>query len=690
MAANPFERTAVPVSVQKELEARRGKNGIQWTAKRFPWIKITSMSALCEKYKTLDSRTTTDLYEPNYIRPLPVVTQVSVTKKGNLGTTKQVNISITAFTDDQLVQLQQCYFIPGLSVRAEWGWSIRAEKLQKTSGPIDSTIELDCKAIPAIMNKQQEDPSYCGVQGTVANFSYKLTDQNFWECTIEITGVAEAFVSTPITGPPCDCPRKVKDENEGEQKTKKVPVFQTWCLDLHEGRLGNYSKDIVNSNVLEPGTVIRDIPIKYNGPERDLSGKSAFEQFTSFLANAPRATATAVAGIIETVSFGSIPATKAIPVESTEERFVNMNYLVGAMNRFFTPPTNDGSKCGTSDLGRISVKDIKINYNQSVLSTDPRVCILPGTPNQDKIFDNSTNTKSCVDKEGKYIILGDILVNVAEVYSLYTSALNGGEPTVESFLMDVLNRINGVCGNLWNFTIVTNTENQTQELKTPVIVPIDLNIKNDGENKLYVLPGSPGTSILRSLDLEMKLTNSMKMQAMYATNTSANQTKQEKNPTIQCAQQSMRNLGGQIKGLEAINKGKEYIEPITPDPRCKASEKITTEEAIKVKTFDEVLEELKDEVTDNTVSTAQEELLKQFSEKAQPETDCDGRPLPFGFKFSLDGIGGLKFGQIIDCDRIPLSVREGYNFQITAVNHTINVNDWVTQVETIALYKSST
>ena len=62
--------------------------------------------------------------------------------------------------------------------------------------------------------------------------------------------------------------------------------------------------------------------------------------------------------------------------------------------------------------------------------------------------------------------------------------------------------------------------------------------------------------------------------------------------------------------------------------------------------------------------------------------------LPFEFSFTLDGIGGFAFGQMVSCDRIPLEVREAYNFQVTSVEHSLTPNDWTTTVNTICRYKS--
>jgi hypothetical protein len=682
--ASPFDKVSVPQSVQNELTARQGKNGILWTAQRFPWILVTSMSSICnDKYKTLASNSKDRLYEEGYVRPLPVVTQVDIKKKGNLGTTKQVNINITAFTDAQLLELQKCYFIPGLSVRAEWGWSLKASGLALTSGPIDKSIKLDCLAIPAIMKKQENDPSYCGVQGVVANFSYKLTDQNFWECTLEITGVAEAFATAPINSVSCDeCQRKAKqDEGSKEsEKTKALPPFQTWCYDLHENNKTEVWKQAEAFAKSDAKTPPFDKRIAYNGSERQLKAEDTG----------------IIAGIVSSIGGAIKWAGKTVTGdESITEHYVNMYYIAAAANLFFKPAISSG-KCGTSDLGRVDFKDVFIKYNKNVFSTDPRVCLLPGTSNQRRVITNATDidvANTCVTEDGK-IELGRILVNAYHLHEIYKNVSNGEEASVSDFLTSLLGSINNVCGNLWDFSVVSYTEDSTKNANTPTLTVIDNNCNPKGKVEPYSIPAQPTNSLLRSLDMELKLTNSMKMQAIYGTNTAPAASADTNNQPTKCTQEAYRAFSTVSSGVvEGINEGKEYISEEEANEIkkkiCSLCEK-TKDESVKTKTFIELINDLQEEVSDETVAAVQQQLITEYSnesKKKENKNDCIGVPLPFGFKFSLDGVGGLKFGQMVTCNRLPQQVQNVFEYQITAVNHTVTVNDWVTSVETVGRLK---
>ena len=62
-------------------------------------------------------------YEAGKNVPLPGITGLDITAMGSLGTTRKAVLSLTAFTDDQLVELQKCYFMPGMDIRVQWGWN---------------------------------------------------------------------------------------------------------------------------------------------------------------------------------------------------------------------------------------------------------------------------------------------------------------------------------------------------------------------------------------------------------------------------------------------------------------------------------------------------------------------------------------------------------------------------------------
>ena len=56
-------------------------------------------------------------------RPNPIIESVQIKQQGNLGTTRQATIKFLAFTTDQIEGLVNCYGVPQMSVRVQFGWN---------------------------------------------------------------------------------------------------------------------------------------------------------------------------------------------------------------------------------------------------------------------------------------------------------------------------------------------------------------------------------------------------------------------------------------------------------------------------------------------------------------------------------------------------------------------------------------
>ena len=206
--ASPFSKKPVPSAVVREFEARGdGAKLLKWTAQRFPWIHVMSMSGACGgDYKILGTGpgTTPALLGTNSSKaalkksgtgkflPLTTVKSLDVKAQGSLGTTRKATLNFDCSTDEQLEELQKCYFIPGMDVRVQWGWSESCSG--ETKEPLTDILPraiADCK----INTRRRNGNSYDGFQGMVGNFKYSLNDSNVWECSIEIISAADQSLS---------------------------------------------------------------------------------------------------------------------------------------------------------------------------------------------------------------------------------------------------------------------------------------------------------------------------------------------------------------------------------------------------------------------------------------------------------------------------------------------------------------
>ncbi len=657
MAESVFGKKQVSDVVKTEITARTGKQGLLWSAKRFPWFRITSLTSLGTIYRFIDSRFIGNLAgNDNYsaVKPDPAVTSINIKKQGELGTTRKATISITCYTDEQLEDLQKALFVPGLGCRVEWGWNKDCSGTP-TPGPVGSPLtDPDAKVTAAIRAQCDRSTAYDGLQGIVGNFSYGLTKSNTWECTLEVIAAAEAFSRSSAVVQPVGCSkcaREYKNE-DGKEIVEQRSHLYTYFADLFtdfEKAKGAYQGALNTvAGIDENKTTIA--LYEYAGKDRDENGADDSNAFIDFFAD----------------MFGSV---------DTVEPYISWPTFEAAINLFAIPT----STAGDYTLGRLaSPMDTKISYNSWLMSSDPRICLLMG--NQ-RVWTKEIARHYKGDKDDHVapeplsISLDHILINVVYLLKVIKDLEKGdsNSMSIHNLVMTVLNKINEVCGDMWDFQLVNRTD--VNSSRGPCLAVIDS--KTYEADTAFPIPALPMNSVVRDLKLDMKMTEQMKTQALYANG----------------AQQATATVGKGGCGANAfepfgLNKARSLNMTNRADtpPKCdcdSSSEKAKTELNLY-----QWFTELQDEVNDSNVSGLKNYLIKTYFQGIKDKTSqhCKGMILPFEFSFTLDGIGGFKFGQMITCDRIPKAVRTRYDWQVTTVEHNITVNDWTTTINTVCRY----
>ena len=204
-----FQGKEVPKAVVDELRARSkqlakvGSGDSRWAQSRQVWFKLTSLASVNRNtsIRSLSSKAPLQNigggYTADTLRPSePAVTSIKVTKQGQIGTSRKVNVELTFFTDEQLAEWEPYLLVPGISLRAEWGWSVGAS-IATPENQISDSIVLDSLASNAILEKVNNNPNYDGIQGPVTNFSYAV-EGDLWKVTVEFIGAATQLASQPI------------------------------------------------------------------------------------------------------------------------------------------------------------------------------------------------------------------------------------------------------------------------------------------------------------------------------------------------------------------------------------------------------------------------------------------------------------------------------------------------------------
>lgn len=659
MSNNPLRARTVQGPLKDEFNARKdGSKLLQWTAKRFPWIHVVSCSSAClgTGYESLQpggrgknlfgSFPILSAYDTETKLSYPIVTGLDVTALGSLGTTRKAVIKLTCFSDDQLVDLQKCYFIPGMDVRVQWGWSISCDGT--TPPPVLTVITLPPTEVVCKINKMRKaNSNYDGFQGIVGNFKYSLTKDNTWDCEIEVISPADPFTESNVGSTTHACPRKVETD-EGETIKDFGPVYSS-LSDLYsdgvrakntlQARLQSKTKDTTHHHFSS---------WNYEGVERTETGSDRDGGWFS----------------------GWFTG------EETTECWMSFGAFVDMINMMSIPNTGDGEY----PLGRIDINGVTLNApKEFIMSADPRICYIPGGTLKVAKFANFNHygqegpSAITTEKGLQKVVLAKIMCNTIFLLKHYKQVYDG-DGKIKTLLDNILGEINRTCGRPWTFMTISTEDDCGGETQTgPTITILDEKQAIDLGDASYEIPSTVGDSTLRSFSLDMKMTGAMKTQAVYAGNSQKSKGGNGDDSTA-CAGASVRAfyVGGGIENL-AKPKPKTLV---TDDGDCGKSPKKAEEP-----TFDELVDAFWWEVNDQSVGALQTFLDKQISVFSPKQ--CAGSMLPFDFNFTVDGVSGFEFGQIVTSNRIPKDVRANKIWQITKVEHKITPNDWETSISTV-------
>ena len=278
-------------------------------------------------------------------------------------------------------------------------------------------------------------------------------------------------------------------------------------------------------------------------------------------------------------------------------------------------------------------------------------------------------------------------------------------------MLALLNDINDVTGNLWEFGMINITDKQKKganpfydnlltimDMKAAKKKPkvLEIRTKPDNNTNPTLAP------IARSISITSKLTDAMKSQALYGN--AARGTKDASNCDDRYTR--LKAIGGGATKVE--NRGKKPPpDQGKVDANCKATvcaksenvdedcgsseDKGLTPESQFVKALANVYFKRKDQ----RVASAKEAYKAYIATLNQDKNPaCPTMAFPFELQLTLDGIGGFVWGQYITTDRLPDRYKTGPTgvdqivWQVTTVEHTIQPGKWETNINTIARYIS--
>lgn len=685
MARNPFAAVAIPGPVQAEFAARKDASKLlKWTAQRVPWIHMMSMADTCsDNYSPLGNTSgnfalfggapNTSMYNPSTLLPWPTLTSMDISALGSLGTTRKAIVKFKCYTDEDLVELQKCYFIPGMDVRVQWGWNESCSGEQ----PRLYTTKNVPRAEAICQIRDRANPAQDGFQGIVGNFKYNLMVDNSWDCEIEIISPAEPFSQSNVATQECSCPRKELNEEA-----------DTGILDA----IGDFFMGEDDEVTHNHGELMSFFIDSFRNPDAmyswlsEISAKAPatlrpyiFGQSRNYLGKARTEAGGDDSSWYEGTFFNDY---------DTTEQYVSWGAVEAAINVLTLPEDN------TYVYGRIDSSDIEFDHTSDynlAMCADPRVGYMGGGSQYHAGQQQGGTFQAAWQGSGK-LVLCNMMFNVLYLKLELKKVLEGDKSMV-TFVRNVLGELNRQCGSLWDIQIVSDSETSAtcgkQGGNGGLITVIDLSTRVDEADQTppFEIPSLNTTSTIRSMNLDLKMTGAMKTQALYSNGSQQGGGNQSQGGDPNgCEGTAFKpfSLGKNIKNLAMPSA--ESKKP----KDCKCDDIDGTDKG-ETPTIGSLQGQCSKEVNDETVTALLNFITGELGKKGKTEEKtpdhCAGVSLPFDLGFECDGVGGFRFGQFLSADRLPPAIKEGWHFQVMKVEHSVTANDWTTKVNTIARNK---
>lgn len=661
--SNPFGGKQVPETVVKELNDRgaskpfRGDEINDWFARRSVWVKVLSRSTKCSNYKTLTSLGKAP-YMRNYIglRPYPVITGVKVGTMGSLGSMREATINMIAFTQDQLDDLEECYLIPKMSVMVVFGWSAGPREGSSIGYSPSGVTDVDTTC-----SIREAGPLVDGIQGRVSKYDVTFNkDGMWWEIAVKILSPSAGVMAAPVEDftSSCECETVSSPTagggggaGSGDSGEKKKVVMSGFKSVLHN-LCELACKDKAGSVAIANG-------IGIYLPNKDRWRTTLMEDIKGLANDASRLVVEKAIDLTNWVFDSNVSNLTPNPQESLEA-YLTIDQLCNTWLRYSTSQCNGVSVYGKFDNSKSGA--LVLPPGGFLHSSNPHKAIFPGN----EPWRGASEADACV--ENGYVSVGKILVNC--IFAYRTLEECGKDASFEDYITRILVGVNEASGNLWELSITDNGDCKVGGTPTYSIIDLQATKKVTAT----AININPESAILRDVNLALKLTDAMQTQALYAGVKQGMKSNACEDKKFKKEQQDYPNEADPVgcKPADPVDCTKfkdNGCEP-TPPERNKFKEKLQ----------EMYLDTERTEAMESCYAE-QVKMNNGDSASATPE-QCKAVIMPYDFSFTVDGIGGFEFGQMITSNLLPKRARATYVYQVTAVEHEVTLGDWKTTINT--------
>ena len=656
-------------------------------------------------------------------RPTPGITSISVQPKDSKNTIVEATINFQVWTLKDLELYERLYMCPGVTLRLEWGWSMKCIDSDIDPAPTSpSTVWSPVGYYNMALGRRKETGgNWDGMMGKVINFEWQLNNSGGFDCMTKIITLGDMLMSTRLE-------RSINQKSNSSKKDSSA---------VESTPLTNMKASLASAK-----ETIQEKSVWYDMSSVDQSNLDAVAAMQK------------VAGVGVPASGEKDSAGEATEYVADDGWFDQghiqyvywswiEDYLItgnlgfnpsGAGSSPFNYDLTDstyppGATTKQKDIfpklysGRVDfggeVRQASTCRNAKFLtSCDPFICALPGfeltslaaanrvvmrvskigrlffdpptksSSDQNQAFTQNNSVppiklRSFATKDDyERGFIRNILVNVRWVEMVLDK-----NKTVDGFLKELLDGISEACGGIWEFEVVGDEKfpEMLRVVETSVI-------EDSAGTSEFVLKVYNKNSQVRNVTMTSKVSERMKG-SILAGQARANQENKTQNGTTTDDAKAQSFFGIPVRDL--TDYGSEPIK----------HEDIGAKQA-DVNKGSKSLDEMKDELrksvqdlyndrSDETVDRCKGSLkeLVNYSERdGKKSLVTSNYIIPFSLDLEIDGISGLKFGNKLKPDYVPEryistidekgTVTSKIFFQVKQIKHTIDGSGWKTNIET--------
>lgn len=662
----PFSKEVLNQIKQRQATFRdtnRNPQELQYLNSKTAWVRMVSsvnvagnnslatstvLSGGLEGYNGTNSYI---LGEKGY-RPMPGITSVSIRSINRFGILKEATVTFNCWDVAQLEDLDKLYMRPGFSVLLEWGntYFIDNNKAFRTNIPSNEKNVLNPPGAEPGQNRRnliyraieekkiETGYNYDGIYGLIKNFSWKFRSDGGYDCTVVITSIGELVESLGI-----DIGVEVLGTSDKLEDSKKAEIPTV---------IDAIIREIVEKSPEEVWNSITELYPTFAEKYKALAPKD--EKFT---------------------------VAKYSLQQGEVFNYIRFDSFLNILNTILVCDQDKNPIIKLFSDTRSSKAQTSFRTYDYHISSDPGICLIAGSSIDrwkcDQETFNFVNELRRLSPELSDNSLLGIWVNTSMIQDAVKSFLinsNKQDRTLVKFLSSILSKINEALGGDFNALDLHYEEEES----TFYIVDRNYRVKQDYPKLIVTGIGSTVTDF----DFTSKLTPNLT--TMLAVSAQINKT--DVGADVENMFEWNRGLEDRVLGNKVIKTSRDNSsKEVTEEAAQRKKEQQSRFEVISgaIRSFFEKGVYNVDVFTKvrNTYGDFTREFMRFYKE---PTTEAGPKGIiPFEGTVTLDGIAGIKIGQVFQINKgvMPSKYDDVTGFTVTGVDHTINNNRWETKLK---------